>query len=427
MVRTSSRHHRWVARVLLLVPSTTYRAADFIEAARALGVDVVIGTDREHALPSVPGARTVALSYRDLDGAVQAIVAQDAASPLDAVVAVDDVGTVVAAQASAALGLPHNPPDAVAAARHKLKMRARLAASEVAQPRYASLPAGAGPDDVTRICAEVGYPCVIKPTTLSASQGVLRADDADEARAAAARVRSIASAAGVDDADPLLVERFVSGTEVALEGLVISGALQVLAIFDKPDPLEGPAFEETIYVTPTRLSAADVAAVHATATAAVFALGLRDGPVHAEVRVHDGRAQVIEVAARTIGGLCSRALSFSTGRTLEEIVIRHALGMTPGPTAAEGASGVLMIPVPRAGTLQGVGGQAEARAVPGVTGLEITVAAGHRVAPAPDGDRYLGFVFARDATPARVERALRRAGASLDVRVDGADGRARSG
>jgi biotin carboxylase len=348
-------------------------------------------------------------------------VAQDAKTPLDAVIAVDDVGAVVAATASATLGLPHNPPDAVAAARDKLKMRARLAAAEVAQPRYAPLPAGATADDITRICRDIGFPCVIKPATLSASQGVLRADDADDALVTAARVRSIATSAGVDPAAPLLVERFVPGAEVAVEGLVVSGDLQVLAIFDKPDPLDGPAFEETIYVTPTRLSAADVAAVRATASAAVRALGLRDGPVHAEVRVRDGHAQVIEVAARTIGGLCSRALSFSTGRSLEEIVVRHALGMTPGSTSAEGASGVLMIPVPHAGILRGVAGQDEARAVPGVTGLEITIAAGRSVAPPPDGDRYLGFVFARDATPARVEQALRRAWASLDVRVDPAE------
>jgi biotin carboxylase len=201
--------------------------------------------------------------------------------------------------------------------------------------------------------------------------------------------------------------------------LVVSGQFRALAVFDKPDPLEGPAFEETIYVTPSRLAPDDRAAVISGAAAATAALGLVDGPVHAELRVRHARAVVIEVAARTIGGLCSRALSFSTGRSLEELVIAHALGLPVGPTGALGASGVLMVPIPRAGTLVEVRGQDEARAVAGVTDVEMTIAPGRAVAPVPEGNRYLGFVFARDSTPARVERALRRAWALLDVRVDG--------
>ncbi len=207
---------------------------------------------------------------------------------------------------------------------------------------------------------------------------------------------------------------------------MVAGELRSLAVFDKPDPLEGPAFEETIYVTPSRLARRDLAAVLAATSAATVALGLIEGPVHAEVRVADGRASVIEVAARTIGGLCSRTLSFSTGRSLEELVIAHALGLALGETGAQGASGVLMVPIPRAGTLVGVEGQDEARQVPGVTDLQITIATGRAVARVPEGNRYLGFVFARDTTPARVERALRRAWACLEVRVeDGTDLRSR--
>ncbi len=259
---------------------------------------------------------------------------------------------------------------------------------------------------------------MIKPTSLSGSQGVLRADTVADAMAVVARVRRIATAAGVDPGAALLVEHFVPGPEVAVEGLMVGGELRALAVFDKPDPLDGPAFEETIYVTPSRLEPADLAAVLSATSAATTALGLLDGPVHAEVRVRDARASVIEVAARTIGGLCSRALSFSTGRSLEELVIAHALGLALGETAAQGASGVLMVPIPRAGTLAGVDGQADARQVPGVTDLEITIATGRAVAPVPEGNRYLGFVFARDSTPARVERALRRAWACLEVRVE---------
>jgi biotin carboxylase len=407
-----------VARLLLLVPSATYRARDFLDAARALGVDVVIGTEQAHALQEVMGSRTLEVPLDDPAEAARVIVAHDAVVPLDAVIAVDDMGTLVAAQASALLGLRHNPPDAVAAARDKLAMRTRLAAFEVPQPAFAALAAGAGPEEVAAVARAVGLPSVIKPTTLSGSQGVLRADTPEEAVAVAARVRAIATDAGVDPGAPLLVERFAPGPEVAVEGLIVSGELRTLAVFDKPDPLDGPAFEETIYVTPSRLSPNDLGAVLAATAAATAALGLVDGPVHAEVRVHDGRATVIEVAARTIGGLCSRALSFSTGRSLEELVIAHALGLPLGATGALGASGVLMVPIPRAGTLVGVDGQAEARQVPGVIDVQITIAPGRAVAPVPEGNRYLGFVFARDSTPSRVEKALRRAWDCLDVRVD---------
>jgi biotin carboxylase len=407
-----------VARLLLLLPSATYRARDFLEAARSLGVEVVIGTEETAAMVQMMGSRTLEVPLDDPGEAARVIVAHDNLLPLDAVIAVDDMGTLVAAEASALLGLRHNPPEAVAAARDKLAMRTRLAASEVPQPAFAALPAGAGPEEIAALAAAVGTPCVIKPTTLSGSQGVLRADTPGEAVTVAARVRRIATAAGVDPGAPLLIERFAPGPEVAVEGLLVAGELRPLAVFDKPDPLDGPAFEETIYVTPSRLSPDDLTAVLSATQAATTALGLVDGPVHAEVRVRDARAAVIEVAARTIGGLCSRTLSFSTGRSLEELVIAHALGLALGPTAALGASGVLMVPIPRAGTLVGVEGQDRARQVPGVTDLEITIATGRAVAPVPEGNRYLGFVFARDSTPARVERALRLAWACLEVRVD---------
>jgi biotin carboxylase len=306
----------------------------------------------------------------------------------------------------------------VTATRDKLAMRALLARAEVPQPAFTALAPGEDPQDVAEAVARVGLPCVIKPTSLSGSQGVLRADTVAEALSVARRVRAIADDAGVAGDVALLVERFVPGVEVAVEGLVTGGQLTALAVFDKPDPLDGPAFEETIYVTPSRLPPAGLDAVLAATAAATAALGLRHGPVHAEVRLDDGRAQVIEVAARTIGGLCSRTLAFSTGRTLEELVIAHALGMPPDTDGAEGASGVLMIPIPVAGTLLAVDGVADALSVPGVTEVEITVAVGRPVVPVPEGDRYLGFVFARDSGPERVERALRRALACLEVRVD---------
>jgi biotin carboxylase len=406
-----------MARVLLLVPSATYRVGDFLEAARTLGVDVVIGGDEAHALEDLMGNRSLQVPLDDPLASADAIVGHDDIAPLDAVVAVDDRGVVAAAVASQRLGLRHNSPDAVAATRDKLVMRMALHRAEVSQPRFAPVPATAGPDEVALLVETVGLPCVIKPTTLSASQGVLRADTTEDAITVVDRVRLIAAGATGDSHRSLLLERFVPGPEVAVEGLLTDGELTVLAVFDKPDPLDGPAFEETIYVTPSRLTPTDTEAVIAAASAACRALGLTQGPVHAEIRVSSGLASVIEVAARTIGGLCARTLTFSTGRTLEQLVIAQALGQPLAARRQARASGVLMVPIPHPGILEGVEGVDAARRAPGITDVQITVAPGRRVVPVPEGDRYLGFVFARGRTAAVVEAALRHAQTLLDVGV----------
>jgi biotin carboxylase len=406
-----------MARVLLLVPAATYRVADFLEAAARLGVEVVVGGDQENALQELMGARSLQLPLDDPEAACQAIVAHDAVFPLDAVVAVDDRGTLVASLAASRLGLRTNPPDAVAAARDKLLMRVRLGTAEVPQPAFAPVMAHDGPAEIARLVEAVGLPCVVKPTTLSGSRGVIRVDSAEEAVVVVDRVRAIATDAGASGT-PLLVERFVPGPEVAVEGLLGDGELRVLAVFDKPDPLEGPYFEETIYVTPSRLGRADVDAAAGAAAGACRAIGLTHGPVHAEVRVRDGRASVIEVAARTIGGLCARTLTFAAGASLEQLVLAQAVGRPVGiTTPRDRASGVLMLPIARGGTLEKVSGRDEALAVPGITELDITIPVGRPVVPLPEGDRYLGFLFARGSDPAAVESALRRAHSLLDVHI----------
>jgi biotin carboxylase len=398
-------------RVLLLLPTSTYRAPDFVRAATRLGVEVVVGSDEMPVLMRGASERAVALPLDDPEGAADLIVALDDRRGVDAVVAVDDRGVLAAATAGERLGFPHNPPEAVAATRDKAAMRRALAAAEVPQPTFrvieSDLPADI-PDDIP-------LPAVLKPVDRSGSQGVIRADDLDAARAAAARIRALS-----DEAcdGPLLVEEYLPGVEVAVEGLLRDGELTVLAVFDKPDPLEGPYFEETIYVTPSRLSPEALGRVEIVTARACAAIGLVEGPVHAELRVDGERVSVIEVAARSIGGLCARTLRFGAGIALEELVLRHALGMPLDGLAREPeASGVMMLPIPRAGTLVDVRGQDDARGIPGVTGLEITIPRGRHVVPLPEGDRYLGFVFARGETPADVEAALRAAHAALQIDI----------
>jgi biotin carboxylase len=389
------------------LPTSTYRAPDFLAAAARLGVEVVVGSEHRQAMAGEMGDRAVVVPLTDREAGAAAIEALAARAPIDAVLAVDDRGIEIAALAGERLGLVHTDPRAVAATRDKALMRRLLSVAGVDQPAFRS---ATDPEQVATLAAELGFPVVVKPVGLSASRGVIRADDVGQAIAAAHRIRAI-----VDG--PLVVEEYVPGVEVAVEALARGDdGFEVLAVFDKPDPLVGPFFEESIYVTPSRLPDEIVTRVsHLTAQAAK-AIGIVDGPVHAELRVHDARIWVIEIAARSIGGLCSRTLRFGAGIALEEQILRHALCMAPAPTAREdAASGVMMLPIPAAGVLDEVRGQEAALAVPGITGLEITVARGRRVEPLPEGDRYLGFLFAKGPTPAAVEQALRVAQAELDV------------
>jgi biotin carboxylase len=400
-----------VPRILLLLPTATYRARDFVQAAAHVGAEVVVGSEAAQTLAAGMGDRAVVVPLDRLDDAVAAIEELHRRAPIDAVVAVDDPGLLVATAVAEKLGFRHNPLAAVAATRDKAAMRRALARAGVPQPRFA---VARGVDDATSSARDLGFPVVVKPVGLSASRGVIRADDALAARAAARRALDVCDGHG-----PLLVEEYVPGVEVALEGILHDGTLETLAVFDKPDPLEGPYFEETIYVTPSRLARAVQDRVRALAAAAAAALGLTEGPVHAEVRIDADRAWVIEIAARSIGGLCSRALRFGAGISLEEVIVRHALDLPLDGVAREpAASGVMMLPIPAAGVLRGVDGQDAARAVAGITGLEITTPPGRTVVPLPEGDRYLGFLFARGERPADVEHALRTAHGMLDVVID---------
>jgi biotin carboxylase len=397
-------------RVLLLASAQSYRSPAFLAAAERLGVEVVGG--RDVPLPLLSSADGLALDYRDLPRSVAAIEAFAERRPLGAVLGVDDSATVLAAAAARALGLPGDPPDAARAARDKRVMRECFAAAGLPSPGYRVFTTA---DDPVRIAGEVRYPCVIKPASLGASRGVMRADDAEQLVARFERLRRLLRTERCGD---LLVEDYVPGREVALEGLLGDGGLRVLALFDKPDPMEGPFFEETLLVTPSRLPEPAQRAIADTAHRAALALGLRRGPIHAELRFGEEGPQLIEVAARTIGGLCSRTLRFEGAGSLEELVLRQALGLSTAAVAPDpGASGVMMIPIPGAGLLRGVEGLEEARSSPGVEGVEITARIGYPLVPLPEGDRYLGFIFARGASPTEVESALRTAHRRLRFRI----------
>jgi biotin carboxylase len=407
-------------------------------AATRLGVDVTVGSEEASTMTGLNPAGLVTLDFRDPRGAAQQVARFAARFPIRAVVPVDDQVAAVGAAIAEAVGLPSNSIDSVEAARNKHRMRELLGRAGVPQPRFRL---GLFDEEPTQLAGEVAYPCVVKPLGLAASQGVIRANDADEFCATVARVAAIVAsetredvgqchAAAVPLSTRFLVEDFIAGPEVAVDGLLTRGQLRVLAIFDKPDPLDGPFFEETIYVTPSR-QPSDVqdAIVHVTAQACA-ALGLVHGPVHAELRLpsptrgHESEIRrrppcVIEVNPRSIGGLCSRVLRFGTGVSLEELILRHALDTEYlPPTRERQAAGVMMIPIARAGVLREVHGVDDARSLAGVEDVTISVRPGQRLVPLPEGSRYLGFIFARADSPDEVEATLRTAHGKLGVAVD---------
>jgi len=374
-----------------------------VEAARRIGVDLTVASERPSTLEAANPAGLLTLDFQHPERAADEAHAFARQHPIDAVVGVDDDSAVVGAAVAERLRLKGNPLQAALAARDKHRQRELLAAARVPVPGFALHRLD---EDAREMAKQVVYPCVLKPLRLSASRGVIRADD--PASFVAAHARLSALLAGCDTA--FLVEDFVPGYEVALEGLLVNRRLHVLALFDKPDPLDGPFFEETIYVTPSRAPAGLQKSIAQCAERAARALGLTEGPVHAELRYNERGPWLIELAARPIGGRCSAVLRFGDGVTLEELILRHALGMPiPSLEREVVAAGVMMIPIPGAGVLQEVRGIAEAKTVPLVEDVQITAHPGERLVPFPEGSRYPGFIFARGATPAAVETALREA------------------
>jgi predicted ATP-grasp superfamily ATP-dependent carboligase len=404
-------------RLLLFTAKLGYQTRSFEEAARRLGVQLVYITDRCHQLEDPWGDQAIAVHFESPEVAAYTVMEKLRGQDVGGILALGDRPAAAAAYAARGLGLRYNHPSAVEACRSKLRMKEVFRDGGLNVPWFRSLPIDPPPEPVL---LGISYPCVLKPLSLSASQGVVRANNRDEFLAAAARVRRLLKSPEIlatrePNLDQMLVEGYISGREVAVEGLLTDGVLKILAIFDKPDPLEGPYFEETIYVTPSRLPESVQHAIEICARDAVRALGLSHGPVHAEFRINEQGVWPLEVAPRPIGGLCARSLRFSSGVPsepigLEELLLRHALEFPGWNSPREPiSSGVMMIPVPKSGIFEGVTGEEATRSIPGITELSITARLHDTIAAWPEGSSYLGFLFARADTPEKVEQALREA------------------
>jgi hypothetical protein len=412
-------------RLLLFTAKLGYQTRSFEDAARKLGVQLVYVTDRCHQLEDPWGDQAIPVHFETPDVAAYTVMEALRGQDVSGILALGDRPAAAAAYAARGLGVRYNHPAAVEACRSKLRMKEVFRNAGLSVPWFRNFHIEPAPEPVL---LGISYPCVLKPLSLSASQGVVRANNREEFLAAAVRVRRLLKSPEIlatrePNLDRMLVEGYIPGREVAVEGLLKDGALSILAIFDKPDPLEGPYFEETIYVTPSRLPESAQRAIEKCARDSARALGLSHGPIHAEFRVNEDGVWPLEVAPRPIGGLCARALRFSFDGAsepigLEELLVRHALELPGWNLPRERiASGVMMIPVPKSGILESVSGEKEARSIPGITELAITARLHDAIAAWPEGSSYLGFLFARGSTPEKVEQSLRDAHEKLSFTI----------
>ena len=399
-------------KLLLIGATTGYQTGVFVEAAERLELELVLATDRCHVLEDPWGDQAIALRFEDPRHAAEVIATE---ARVDGIVAVGDRPAYIAALAAERMGIRYNSPDSVKASRDKYLARERFRAAELLVPEFRRVPIAEGPQRAARA---VRYPCVLKPLGLSASRGVIRANDPNEFVAAFHRIASLLRDPDIarlhEDHDRYIqVEDFVEGREFALEGMLVNGELRVLAIFDKPDPLDGPFFEETIYVTPSREPMELQREIISTTESAIRALGLRHGPMHAEMRVNHRGVWMLEVAARPIGGLCARVLP-----GLEELILRHAAGEDVSASfIPSGAAAVMMIPIPRDGIYVTACGIEQARSTPGIEDVIITAKVGQRLVPLPEGSSYLGFIFARGESADVAEQAVRSAHKKLRFEI----------
>ena len=412
--RSSAACSRLRDRVLVIAPHGSYRTASFIKAANKLNVDVLIASQGEHSIVSdyVQGLH---IDFTNENQATETILAEAKKQAFSGIIGTDDTTTELAAQVAEKLFLPHNDPQAVKIAQRKDLARLNLKKSGVKIPEFDLLTTTKPLSEQT---IQVNYPAVIKPVALSASRGVIRVNNRQELEQAVERVKNmLVEERQIEESvrEILLIEEFIPGKEVAIEAMLHNGKLDVLAIFDKPDPLNGPFFEETYYLTPTSFSRKIQQEIKQTVFESCQAYGLNEGPVHAECRINENGVWILEVAARTIGGMCGRLLSLGTGHSLEELVLLHAMGKRVEVKTIESAAGVLMIPIPKAGILKRVEGLLNAQRIPYINDVTIEVREGYELTPLPEGNSYLGFIFAEAPTVKEAEQALRNAHDCLNI------------
>ena len=397
-------------RLLLVSHHNSYRIAPYIKAALNLGLEVTIASQGKHSLVTEV-ANGLHIDFDDVNAAHKEILKENQKRPFTGILGSDDQTVELAAYAAKTLKLPHNPPRAALYSHRKDLARAQLSLTGCPVPIHCLLDLNL---PVKNQMAGLPWPCVIKPLNMSASRGVIRTNNKDEFITACERLRPIIADSQEEfEQRHLLIEDYIDGIEIAYEGFLQNGELETITIFDKPDPLTGPYFAETIYVTPTALSDELQLSIKKVIQKACLAYGLRSGAIHAECRIDsENRIWILEVASRTIGGDCARVLD-NENFSIEELAILLAIGQPVTPYIAEQARGVMMIPIRQKGLLKRVEGLLQASKIKHIDKIDIIIGEGHELIPLPEGNQYLGYIFASAESTEQVTAAIREAYALL--------------
>jgi len=398
-------------RLLLISHHNSYRIAPYIKAARRLGIEVTIASEGVHSLVAEV-AQGLHIDFSNLDAAIEVIIQAHQSHAFNGILGSDDQTVELAAHIASRLKLIHNPPEAALCSSRKDLARAQLSLADCPVPLHCLLNLELPLD---KQMAGLPWPCVLKPLSMSASRGVIRVNDKNEFITACERLKPIVATANTRfEQTHLLIEDYIDGIEIAYEGFLHQGELNTITIFDKPDPLTGPYFAETIYVTPSSLPAELQQTIKTVISKACAAYGLQTGAVHAECRIDkNNNVWILEIASRTIGGDCARLLDNEQFR-IEELAITLAMDRAPDVTMPEQARGVMMIPIKQSGLLKRVEGLLKAGKVAGIDKIDIIIQPGHELVPLPEGNQYLGYIFASAKSTKQVTDAIRRAYACLE-------------
>ncbi len=395
--------------LLLIAHPNSYRIAPYIKAANRMGVNVTVASEGKHSLISEI-ASGLHITFDQPRQTVATILQAHKQTPFSGILGSDDHTVELAAMVAELLQLPHNSPRAAFCSQRKDIARAELALSACPVPLHCLIDLQ---QPLQKQMAGLPWPCVIKPLNMSASRGVIRADNEAAFMAACQRIKPIIQENQHDfTRHHVLVEEYIDGVEIAFEGYLHNAQLHPITIFDKPEPLIGPFFEETIYVTPSRLEADLQAKILQRVQQACDAYGLTTGAVHAECRIDERDIWILEVASRTIGGDCARMLD-NKNFSIEELAISLAIDAPIKAELPDQARGVMMIPIKEKGLLKRVEGLLAARDVPHIDQVEMIIPPGHEMIPLPEGNQYSGYIFASGQTPEQVTAAIKQAYAKL--------------
>ena len=401
-------------RILLIAPPNSYRLAPYIRAAKELGIELLVASEGEYSL-TTEVAFGLHIDLRNYQQALETIVAAARQKPFAGVIATDDYIVELVALVAQALGLLHNLSESAQIARRKDLARQVLQNARLPVPKFKLINFQ---EELDTQLEDMGFPCVLKPLALSASRGVIRVDNKAAYLEACQRIKKIiAHENNLFERSHILAEQYLPGIEIAVEAILSADEYYGITIFDKPEPLQGPFFEESYYITPSQLELPLQDKIHKLVAEACIAYGLKTGPIHAELRIDGEKLWIIEVAARTIGGECAQLLEYTTGHSLEALVISNAMGRFLKPEAVDQCVGVLMIPTPKSGMLRRIEGLLEAGKIKYIEAINISIGEGHELVQLPEGASYLGFIFARAPTAVEVESALRAAHALLNIVV----------